>query len=96
MDCILAIEAVKMSKTNGKPVHSCLLSELHVGHHGQVIEINGDPELRRRLLEMGLCTGVSVQAVRRAPLGDPIEFLVRGYHLSLRDEQARHVRVTIE
>jgi Fe2+ transport system protein FeoA len=85
-----------MSNTKEMPGRSCLLSELHVGHRGQITEISGDPELRRRLLEMGLCTGVSVEAIRRAPLGDPIEFLVRGYHLSLRDEQARHVRVAVE
>ena len=85
-----------MSKKIGQPGRSCLLNELLDGHRGQVIEVSGDPELRRRLLEMGLCTGVSVEAVRRAPMGDPIEFLVRGYHLSLRDEQARHVRVALE
>jgi len=85
-----------MSNINGQSPRSCLLSELLVGGRGQVIEISGDPELRRRLLEMGLCTGVSVEAIRRAPMGDPVEFLVRGYHLSLRDEQARHVRVALE
>ena len=50
-----------------------------------------DPELRRRLLEMGFCNGACVEIVRRAPLGDPIEFRLRGYYLSLRDEQAKHV-----
>jgi Fe2+ transport system protein FeoA len=44
-------------------------------------------------MEMGFCRGVTVEVVRRAPLGDPIEFRLRGYHLSLRDEQARHVRI---
>ncbi len=54
---------------------------------------SGDAELRRRLLEMGFCNGASVEVVRRAPLGDPIEFRLRGYHLSLREEQAAHVQI---
>ena len=42
---------------------------------------------------MGFCNGASVEVIRRAPLGDPIEFRLRGYHLSLRDEQAKHVQI---
>jgi Fe2+ transport system protein FeoA len=42
---------------------------------------------------MGFCNGVQVEVIRRAPLGDPIEFRLRGYHLSLRNEQARHVTI---
>jgi ferrous iron transport protein A len=42
---------------------------------------------------MGFCNGASVEVVRRAPLGDPIEFRLRGYCLSLRTEQAQHVRI---
>ena len=52
-----------------------------------------DGALRRRLLEMGFCNGTNVEVIRRAPLGDPIEFRLRGYHLSLREEQARHVSI---
>jgi Fe2+ transport system protein FeoA len=73
-------------------VQPCCLSDLAVGCRGCVVHVGGDdPELRRRLLEMGFCNGACVEIVRRAPLGDPIEFRLRGYHLSLRDEQAKHV-----
>ena len=41
----------------------------------------------------GFCNGANVEVVRRAPLGDPIEFRLRGYHLSLRGEQAAHVQI---
>jgi Fe2+ transport system protein FeoA len=71
----------------------CPLSRLACGRSGRVIEVGGDTELRRRLLEMGFCNGAWVEVIRRAPLGDPIEFRLRGYHLSLREEQARHVRI---
>ncbi len=74
---------------------SCRLNQLGIGCRGCVLSVGGDPELRRRLLEMGFCNGAEVQVVRRAPLGDPIEFRLRGYHLSLRDEQAQYVRISL-
>jgi Fe2+ transport system protein FeoA len=92
-----------MQKTCGLPicnhtgtVESCGLNQLGVGCQGCVVSVGGDVEVRRRLLEMGFCNGAKVEVVRRAPLGDPIEFRLRGYHLSLRDEQAQHVAVTRE
>jgi Fe2+ transport system protein FeoA len=74
-------------------VEPCCLSELAIGCRGCVVSVGGDPEMRRRLLEMGFCNGACIEAVRRAPLGDPIEFRLRGYSLSLRDEQAKNVIV---
>jgi len=75
------------------PVETCALNKLGIGCRGCVVSVGGDDEVRRRLLEMGFCNGASVEVIRRAPLGDPIEFRLRGYHLSLRDEQAKHVQV---
>ncbi len=69
------------------------LDHLQVGQHGRVVSVSGEPDLRRRLLEMGFTPGAQVEVIRRAPLGDPIEFGLRGYHLSLRADQARHVRM---
>ena len=71
----------------------CALNKLGIGCRGSVFAVGGDADLRRRLLEMGFCNGASVEVVRRAPLGDPIEFRLRGYHLSLREEQAAHVQI---
>ncbi len=76
------------------PVPTCPLHHLANGCQGKVVNIGGDTELRRRLLEMGFCNGTPVQLVRRAPLGDPIEFRLRGYSLSLRQDQARHVQIS--
>ncbi|HEY8666774.1 MAG TPA: FeoA family protein [Tepidisphaeraceae bacterium] len=72
---------------------TCNLNQLSVGCEGQVVGIGGDREIRRRLLEMGFCNGANVEVIRRAPLGDPIEYRVRGYHLSLRLDQARFVKI---
>jgi Fe2+ transport system protein FeoA len=76
------------------PVQSCPLHKLGIGCCGTVAAVGGEPQLRRRLLEMGFCNGVAVEVVRRAPLGDPIEFRLRGYHLSLRADQAQHVLIS--
>jgi len=73
--------------------NTCGLHQLGVGCRGRVIAVSGDEDLRRRLLEMGFCNGTDVEVIRRAPLGDPIEFRLRGYHLSLRDEQAKFVQI---
>ena len=46
-----------------------------------------------RLLEMGLLPGTMVEVVRLAPLGDPIDIKVRGFHLSIRQHEAQHIQV---
>ena len=70
------------------------LRELGVGKSGRVLAVGGEPALRRRLLEMGITPRTSVMVKKAAPLGDPIELLLRGYVLSLRLEDAD--RITIE
>lgn len=75
-------------------IESCRLNQLGIGCSGFVVSVGGDSDLRRRLLEMGFCNRAQVEVVRRAPLGDPIEFRLRGYHLSLRNEQAQHVTIS--
>lgn len=63
------------------------LSVLPLGRRAKIAAVSEGP-LCRRLLDMGLVPGTVVQAVRRAPFGDPIAFLVRGYCLALRREEA--------
>lgn len=76
---------------------ACRLDQLRCGCRGRVVSVMcADPELRRRLLEMGFCNDACVQMIRRAPLGDPIEFKLRGYSLSLRQEQAAQVHIHLE
>ena len=69
------------------------LDRLPPGGRARVLAVHGDTGLRRRLLEMGLCNQTEVTVVRRAPMGDPIELRLRGYHLSLRADQARLVAI---
>ena len=79
---------------HGGSPDTCPLNQLGVGGCGNVVGVSGDGEVRRRLMEMGFCNGAEVEVVRRAPMGDPTEFRLRGYSLSLRDEQARFVQIT--
>lgn len=75
---------------------ACTLNRLGIGECGKVVKIEGDRELRRRLMEMGFCSGTRVEVVRRSPFGDPIELRLRGYCLSLRNEQAKCVSVELQ
>lgn len=72
---------------------STSLDRLSVGARARIESVSGDRSVRRRLLEMGLCQGVEVEMLRRAPFGGPVELRVRGYLLSLRADQARLVKV---
>ena len=69
------------------------LASLKVGSSATVTEIKVPPENRGRLLEMGLLVGTLIELVRFAPLGDPVEIKVRGYHLTLRKHEAEQIWV---
>jgi ferrous iron transport protein A len=70
------------------------LIHLIPGEAGIIEKIDGQHHLvRQRLLEMGLTSGTTVKLIRFAPLGDPLEILVRGYHLSLRKQEAELVMI---
>lgn len=69
------------------------LDELATGQSARVVKLGGNGALRRRLMEMGITPAAVVQAVRRAPMGDPLDIKVRGYHLSLRKEEAATVEI---
>jgi ferrous iron transport protein A len=77
--------------TEGSPMLA--LSETTRGEQVRVVQIAGDDSLSIRLMEMGLTPGVDMVLVGAAPLGDPLEFEVRGYRLSLRRSEAARVSV---
>ncbi|MDT4895874.1 MAG: ferrous iron transport protein [Acidobacteriota bacterium] len=71
------------------------LARLPIGAQARVIAINGSGTIARRLMEMGVVPGAPVRVIKAAPLGDPIEIRVRGYHLALRRTEAQTILVTI-
>jgi Fe2+ transport system protein FeoA len=69
------------------------LDQLRVGREAIIKNVGGKGMLRLRLLDMGLIPKTKVAVSRKAPLGDPIEIIVRGYALALRLEDARNIEV---
>jgi ferrous iron transport protein A len=72
------------------------LTSVALGMTATVAEIKLPPESRPRLMEMGLLVGTTVELVRFAPLGDPVEIKVRGYNLTLRKHEAEQIYVRVD
>jgi len=71
------------------------LDTLTENQRAQIVDVDGDDGIAVRLLEMGLTEGEEIELLGFAPLGDPIEFFVRGYRISLRKSEARRVQVEL-
>lgn len=69
------------------------LSELKEGQYATIVHVGGNGILRRRILEMGIVRGAEVYIEKYAPLRDPLELIVKGYHVSLRVEEAAQLEV---
>lgn len=72
------------------------LNKLKVGESGVIKFVEGEGRLRRRLFDMGVTPGASVTLIKKAPLGDPLEVLLRGYDLTLRKAEANLVILETE
>ncbi len=76
-----------------KPIR---LDQLRVGDRARVFRVDAPGAIRRRLLEMGFVRGEALRIERVAPLGDPMELVIKGYHLSLRRDEGACIVVTRE
>ena len=70
------------------------LNEVRVGETVKVSKLNGEGVLRRRIMEMGITKGCDVTVINIAPLGDPVEIVVRGYNLTIRKRDAEIIEVS--
>jgi len=70
-----------------------LLSEMKEGERGVIVRVAGNGALRRRILEMGITKGTTIYVEKYAPLKDPVELIVKGFHISLRVEEAAQITV---
>ena len=80
---------MKTSVENTKPT----LTSVPIGEQAKVVKINGNSRIVRRLMEMGVIPGVSLEVLKAAPFGDPIEVRVRGYNLAMRRSEADTIEV---
>jgi Fe2+ transport system protein FeoA len=75
---------------------SIQLHLLRPGQRGTITKVNGAGALRRRFVEMGIVKGETILIERYAPLGDPVAYFIKGYHLALRREEAAHIEVYLQ
>jgi len=79
-------------KTAGEQAATSLKA-LRPGQKAAIVKVTGSGSIRRRLLDMGATAGTIVEVERVAPLGDPIEVKIKGYHLTLRKDEAERISV---
>jgi Fe2+ transport system protein FeoA len=72
------------------------LNKLEPGQKGVVVSIKGSGATRRRIMDMGIVRGSQIKVICRAPLGDPVEFEIRDYKLTLRKREAENIYVSLE
>jgi Fe2+ transport system protein FeoA len=77
-------------ESNGIP-----LSKVAEGQRARIIAVGGGGALRRRILEMGMTRGTELRVEKYAPLRDPLEVIVKGFHVSLRVAEASEIKVEI-
>ncbi|HEX4844861.1 MAG TPA: FeoA family protein [Geothrix sp.] len=76
--------------TQNRPIP---LSMLQPGDQGEVVEVQAHGQVRQRLLEMGFIRGAHLRVEKLAPMGDPMELVIKGYHLSLRRDESSCILV---
>lgn len=69
------------------------LNDLKKNETGVITGIRLEGLMKRRLIDMGVTTGASITMLRAAPLGDPVEFYILGYNLSLRKNEAEKILI---
>ena len=69
------------------------LAQLEIGESVRITEVGGAGALRQHFLDMGVIPGAEITLVKFAPMGDPMEFLIHGYELTLRVDDAAKIAV---
>ena len=88
------LDEVKSSSKKGESQKvKTTLKDMKPGEKGRVEKLSGNDAVKRRIADMGVTRGSLIEVVRVAPLGDPIDVKIKGYHLSLRKEEAADISV---
>ena len=72
------------------------LRDLAIGFSAEVLSVGGEGALRQHFLDMGIVPGAELTVVKFAPMGDPIQILVRGYELTIRCDDAKLIDIVEE
>ena len=71
------------------------LRQMKKGQTGTIVAVKAERELGRRIRDMGLVTGTEIRVQGRAPLYDPVSLRLRGFTLTLRNNEADHIEVEV-
>lgn len=69
------------------------LKDVKIGESCTVVKLHGEGAVKRRIMDMGVTKNVEIFVRKVAPLGDPIEVMIRGYELSIRKDDAEKIEV---
>jgi Fe2+ transport system protein FeoA len=86
-------EIVKSTMNSNSGSKKPTLTNVSIGSTAKVVAVNGTSRISRRLMEMGVIPGVSLEVLKAAPFGDPIEVRVRGYNLAMRRSEADAIEI---
>ncbi|MCE1253997.1 MAG: FeoA domain-containing protein [Anaerolineae bacterium] len=92
---VSSMDSIKNQEVKQNETQHVPLNKLRVGQRGIVVRVGGKGQIRQRMMDMGLVPGSEVKVVRVAPLGDPVEFTVKGYNLSLRKSESAEIQVEV-
>ncbi len=87
--------AIVNSKESAGEVTNMKLNALKPGQSAVIMTVGGDGALRQHFLDMGVIPGAVVTLVKRAPMGDPLEFRLHGYELTLRVADAEKIDISL-
>ncbi len=90
--CLEDVKKKGKEKGEGRKMNTTL-RDLKPGQKARIVKIKGRGGVNKRIVDMGFTPGTMVEVERVAPLGDPIDVKVKGYHLSLRKDEAAGISV---
>ncbi|WP_340820767.1 FeoA family protein [Methanolobus sp. WCC4] len=76
---------------NLQDIEETTLDTLEPGEKARITKVRVKGTARRKLMDMGMVAGTEIELVRNAPLGDPMDYNIKGYHLSIRKEEASQI-----
>lgn len=91
----ISMKGENMAESEAVTTKQIPLSELKKGEDAVIVRVRGKGAIKRRMMDMGVVPGSRINVVRKAPFGDPIEYSIKGYSLSLRKSEAKEIIVEI-
>lgn len=69
------------------------LYDLEIGKQGRIKEINCNPNIKRRMMDLGIINGTTITPILKSPAGNPRAYEVRGSIIAIRSEDAKRIEI---